>query len=90
MQGYEQCDASAFSASHPHLMKLHCPSCSAAIIYTAKGAKRVLEHCQPAFHGIDVMFPKLIETHQLEAYLALPQPFFQVQPNLLSRESSLR
>lgn len=50
------------------LYKLYEPSCSAAIYFTVKGAKKVLELCMPVFDGIDIMYPKLIRSGDLVAY----------------------
>jgi GR25 family glycosyltransferase involved in LPS biosynthesis len=54
------------------------PLCSAAIVYTREGARRVLELCIPIFDGIDGMLPALIANASLHALIAPPPLFYQV------------
>jgi hypothetical protein len=60
-----------------NLYKLHSPACTAAILYTAKGAKKVLKLCSPVFDGIDIMFPILIKQKKINAYGIGSMLFFQ-------------
>lgn len=50
------------------LYKLYSPVCSAAILYTPKGAKKIIELCIPVFDGIDLMYPRLIQSGDIIAY----------------------
>ena len=72
---FEQCDKT--TPYKERLLRLHAPYCSAAILFTAKGARRVKTLCSPIFHGIDVMYPLLIERGQLVAYGTRPMLFAQ-------------
>lgn len=54
------------------------PSCSAAIYFSARGARRVAQLCLPVNDVIDRMYPNLIRKGWLEAYLLTPPAFFQV------------
>ena len=61
----------------PGLSRASQPSCSAAIYFSAKGAKRVSDLCDPVNDVIDRMYPFLIRRGWLEAYLLTPPAFFQ-------------
>jgi GR25 family glycosyltransferase involved in LPS biosynthesis len=63
---HEQCDK--IKKISKNLYKLYRPSCSAAILYTPRGAKKILKLCLPIFDGIDIMFPILIEKQEIIAY----------------------
>jgi GR25 family glycosyltransferase involved in LPS biosynthesis len=63
---HEQCDK--IKKISKKLYKLYRPSCSAAILYTPRGAKKILKLCLPIFDGIDIMFPILIEKQEIIAY----------------------
>ena len=54
------------------------PSCAAAILFTAKGARKVADLCFPVFDVIERMYPALIRKGWLEAYIMIPPAFYQV------------
>jgi hypothetical protein len=63
----EMCTNMSAVPGAPHLLRAHKPLCTGAIIYTAKGARRVLERALPAFHpAMDVMLSILIASGHLE------------------------
>eukprot|EP00960_Hanusia_phi_P074944 768349-Hanusia_phi.AAC.1 len=74
---YETCANVTYSQSRPLLARAFAPSCSAAIFYTIKGARRISQLCVPVFDVIDRMYQFLIQTRLLEAYLSLPPIFVQ-------------
>ena len=53
------------------------PACSAAIFFTAKGARNVADLCLPVFDVVDRMYPQLIKTGWLEAFLVTPALLYQ-------------
>jgi hypothetical protein len=73
----EKCDELAYNDHHPNLARAVRPSCSAAILFTVKGAQRVADLCLPIFDVIDRMYPKLIRAGWLEAYILTPPLFYQ-------------
>jgi hypothetical protein len=64
----------------PLLARAYAPSCSAAILFTAKGAARIAELTLPVFDVIDRMYQSLIVSGLVEAYVATPPIFYQVDP----------
>jgi hypothetical protein len=74
---HEKCDELAYNDQHPNLARAVRPSCSAAILFTVKGAQRVANLCWPVFDVIDRMYPSLIRTGWLEAYILTPPVFYQ-------------
>jgi hypothetical protein len=74
---HEKCDELAYNDHHPSLARAVRPSCSAAILFTVKGAQRIADLCWPVFDVIDRMYPNLIRTGWLEAYILTPPLFYQ-------------
>jgi len=74
---FESCANLRYHPQFPRLAKASRPSCSAAILFTAKGAQRVARSCFPIFDVIDRMYPSLIRKGRLEAYLLSPPAFYQ-------------
>lgn len=66
-----------YKRATPKLLRAAAPGCCAALIYTAKGARKVLDLCSPVFQAMDVMLPELIRRGMLEAYLISPPLFHQ-------------
>ena len=64
-------------SAHFRLARAVEPSCSAAIFFSARGAKRVSELCSPVNDVIDRMYPNLISKGWLEAYIMTPPALFQ-------------
>lgn len=60
-----------------NIYKLYSPSCSAAILFSINGAKKVYKLCSPVFEGIDVMYPELIKQGKIIAYGVKPTLFMQ-------------
>jgi len=60
-----------------NIYKLYSPSCSAAILFSINGAKKVYKLCSPVFDGIDIMYPKLIKEGKIIAYGVKPTLFGQ-------------
>jgi len=59
------------------LARAHAPSCSAAVLFTAKGAKKVSTLAWPIFDVIDRMYQFLVFTGLVEAYVLTPALFYQ-------------
>jgi len=74
---FESCANLRYHPQFPRLAKAWRPSCSAAILFTVKGAQRVAQHCFPIFDVIDRMYPSLIRKGWLEAYVLSPPAFYQ-------------
>ena len=74
---YEDCTEVRYKPATPTLVRAEAPGCCAAIIYTAKGARKVLDLCTPVFQALDVMLPELIRRGMLEAYHLSPPLFHQ-------------
>jgi hypothetical protein len=53
------------------------PWCTAAVLYTARGAARVLAQLPAVTDAIDVMLPRLVGAGRLAAYHALPGVLLQ-------------
>jgi hypothetical protein len=47
---FEDCPNVRFAAGHLHIAKAHRPLCAAAILLTAKGARKVLAHGKPPWY----------------------------------------
>jgi hypothetical protein len=63
----ETCTSMSAVSGAPHLLRMHAPFCSGAIIYTAKGAKKVLGRTLPAFFiALDTMLAQMIRHGHLE------------------------
>jgi len=75
---FETCVNLTYNKRYPRLAKAFRPSCAAAILFTAKGARLVADLCLPVFDVIDRMYPALIRAGWLEAYLMTPAVFYQV------------
>jgi O-methyltransferase len=65
------------SSQRQHIIRAHKPACAGSIIFTRKGARRVLRRMQPIFLALDNMYAELILRGELEAYLAAPPILFQ-------------
>lgn len=53
------------------------PSCTAAVLYSRRGAQRILEAARPVFDAYDQMLPRLIADGTVRAALATPPLFYQ-------------
>ncbi len=73
----EDCSSVRYSPAKPHLLLAAGPACAAAILFTRKGAERVLRACTPVWDVIDMMYRLLIANGTLTAYLAHPAAFLQ-------------
>jgi len=73
----EDCSKVAYSYCHTHVVRAHAPCGTAAIVFTQKGARKIVERCLPVWGFIDGMYRSLIHQGTLEAYLAHPVAFFQ-------------
>ena len=56
----EECGALRYSAHRPSLARASRPYCSAGLIFTARGARRVAALCTPVTAGFDDMMPELV------------------------------
>eukprot|EP00960_Hanusia_phi_P011272 329611-Hanusia_phi.AAC.1 len=74
---YERCALHCSVSSYVHISRAYRPRCTGAVLFTAKGARKVLHLCKPVFGAIDNMLPILIERGHLEAYLLNVPAFFQ-------------
>jgi hypothetical protein len=74
---YERCAALRYSAHRPSLARAFRPFCSAGMIFTARGARRVAELCTPVTAGLDDVMSELVGRGMVEAYLALPGVLYQ-------------
>jgi hypothetical protein len=75
---YESCSLLRYDERYPGLARASEPSCSAAILFTAQGARKVATLCLPVFDAVDRMYPQLIRKGWLEAYVMTPAAFYQV------------
>eukprot|EP00277_Geminigera_cryophila_P029229 CAMPEP_0179467510 /NCGR_PEP_ID=MMETSP0799-20121207/48617_1 /TAXON_ID=46947 /ORGANISM="Geminigera cryophila, Strain CCMP2564" /LENGTH=451 /DNA_ID=CAMNT_0021272947 /DNA_START=216 /DNA_END=1568 /DNA_ORIENTATION=+ len=73
----ELCAHLRYTVGNTLLARAKHPFCSAAIIFTRKGALKVLELTTSIFDGLDLMYPKLISDGRLEAYVATPPILYQ-------------
>ncbi len=64
---HESCSKLAYSRARPALARARYPSCAAAVLFTRRGARRVLGGALPVWDLIDVMYPSLIKRGALEA-----------------------
>jgi hypothetical protein len=71
---FESCGALRYSAHRPHLALADTPYCAAAMVFTARGARRIADLCTPVTGRFDSddMMPDLVSRRKLTAYLALP------------------
>ena len=74
---YERCNERKFSSDYPHWAQTTGPACSAAIIFTQKGARRLLQFVSPIFWGINHMYRALIRAGFIEAYVIIPPVFMK-------------
>ena len=74
---HERCSDRRFNYHYPDWARTSGPSCSAAIIFTKKGARRISQICRNVFWGIDNMYRAMIHAGLLEAYVITPTVFFQ-------------
>jgi hypothetical protein len=74
---FEYCWRLRYSKGRPGLALAQKPSCSGAVIFTAKGMRNFLMYSRPVFSGVDVMLPELVWKVMVEAFLALPGILFQ-------------
>jgi hypothetical protein len=73
----EACAELRYSTHRPGLARAAAPYCGAAVVWTARGARRAAALLAPAFAGIDDMLAELIAGERLRVYLALPGLLFQ-------------
>mmetsp|Transcript_17894 Transcript_17894/g.27670 ORF Transcript_17894/g.27670 Transcript_17894/m.27670 type:complete len:624 (+) Transcript_17894:263-2134(+) len=73
----EACSNISYSPYNDHLVRLHTPFCAASIVFTLKGARKILELCRPVWQSIDSMYAILTGHGFLEVYAPKPQIFFQ-------------
>ena len=76
---FESCIDLMYNPRYPNLAKAVHPACGVAMYFTTKGARRAADLCWPVFDVIDRMYPALIRTEKLEAYLLTPPAFYQNQ-----------
>ncbi len=76
---FESCIDLMYNPRYPNLAKAVHPACGVAMYFTTKGARRAADLCWPVFDVIDRMYPALIRTERLEAYLLTPPAFYQNQ-----------
>ena len=74
---FEDCWERKASPAFPMWSKTSGPSCSAAILFTQKGAQRVSTLAKKIFWGIDNMYRAMISAHLVEAYVISPNAFLQ-------------
>jgi GR25 family glycosyltransferase involved in LPS biosynthesis len=73
----ENCSGVRYSRRRPHLLRSHSPCASAAIVFTRKGALKILANCRPIWASIDGMYRALIMSGELIAFSSHPVAFFQ-------------
>ena len=76
---FEGCADLLYNQRYPRIARAWRPACSAAILFTVKGARRVADLCLPVFDVIDRMYPALVSSRWVEAYVMVQSPFFQDQ-----------
>ena len=74
---FETCRERRFAGRYPLWARTTGADCSAAIVFSRKGARRAAALCRPAFWGIDNMYAALARAGLLEAYALVPHAFFQ-------------
>ena len=74
---HEACSERRFSDLFPLWSRTSGPSCSAAIMISQKGARRISSLCEPIFWGIDNMYSAIIRAGLIEAYVINPTVFLQ-------------
>jgi hypothetical protein len=73
---YEACSNIWYNQNYPSLGRAVEPSCSAAILFTVQGARKVANLCLPIFDAIDRMYPILIrKVHRILESLSLCSGF---------------
>jgi GR25 family glycosyltransferase involved in LPS biosynthesis len=80
---FEDCSNVRFASGYHHIGKAHMPLCAAAILFSAKGARRIrkltgAEDGQQPWGSIDDMYSTLIDGRHLDAYIMAPPIFYQV------------
>jgi hypothetical protein len=73
----EQCGSLRLSERRPGLARASRPMCSAGMVFTPRGARRIAALCAPITAGFDDMMPELVARHGVEAYLAVPGALYQ-------------
>jgi hypothetical protein len=63
---HELCSYVATCPETKHLLRLHKPQCTGAVIYTLKGARKVLRHASPVWDFIDRMYGYIVQDQALE------------------------
>ena len=76
---FESCSYLWYDKSYPRIARAFEPHCSAAVFFTAQGARKVADLCLPVFNSIDKMYPHLIRKGWLEAYVMTPSAFYQAR-----------
>ena len=73
----EECSKSRFSDAFPMWARTMGASCSAAILFTKKGALHISQLASTIFWGINNMYLAMVNAGLLEAYTIIPHTFFQ-------------
>jgi hypothetical protein len=76
---FESCSRVGYSREYPLLARADMPSCSAAIFFSAAGARHVADLIFPIFDVIDRMYPALIHMGWVRSWLVVPPVFYQDQ-----------
>jgi O-methyltransferase len=74
---FESCSMLDCNSSFAFIRRAVKPACTAAMIFTRKGAKKTLARIKNIFLALDNMYAELIFHGDLEAYLVTPPIFFQ-------------
>ena len=74
---FDTCSERSSSNEFTSWARTTSPNCAAAIVFTRKGARRILQLCKSIFWGIDNMYPQLIHAGLVDAYVLAPRAFIQ-------------
>jgi hypothetical protein len=74
---HEACRERWYSTDNPFWARTAGIFCSAAIIFTLKGARRLQNLMTPIFAGIDDMYNAVIHAGLVEAFVIVPHAFLQ-------------
>ena len=74
---YELCSKHQYEPGHEYIVRAVKPQCAGAILFTQKGAKKVLTMMKNMFLALDNMYAELISHGFLEAYLITPPVLLQ-------------
>ena len=74
---FELCNMLDCHSTFHYIRRAVKPGCTAAMIFTKKGAQRTLPRIKSVFLGLDNMYAELIFNGELEAFLLAPPIFFQ-------------